>query len=195
MGDHNHPSRNCYSYHGCRCDDCRLAARDYQNAWNRANPEKMRAKRKRCYDANPAKHRARAAAWAKANPAKRAVYNARAYAKNPERTKIASRAWVKANPERARARALVSQHNRRARYFAAEGRLTPEARELLFETYGKACLRCGSADDIVVDHVVALSRGGSNLFENLQPLCRSCNVSKGNRNSTDYRIKMRTTEH
>lgn len=44
---------------------------------------------------------------------------------------------------------------------------------------GNKCVYCSAADDLTLDHVVPLSRGGSNTAENLVTACRSCNSSKG----------------
>ena len=56
----------------------------------------------------------------------------------------------------------------------------------LVEACGGRCLRCGVLDDLTVDHVIPLGRGGSNAIENIQPLCSECNSIKGCE-TTDYR--------
>jgi len=48
------------------------------------------------------------------------------------------------------------------------------------------CLHCGKVSILTVDHVVPLSRGGSNYPSNLQPLCISCNLRK-HTHAKDYR--------
>jgi 5-methylcytosine-specific restriction endonuclease McrA len=40
------------------------------------------------------------------------------------------------------------------------------------------CARCGSRQDLTVDHIVPLSRGGLSELSNMQTLCRSCNGIK-----------------
>lgn len=46
---------------------------------------------------------------------------------------------------------------------------------------GALCTHCGSADELTVDHIVPLSRGGENELENMQILCKSCNSRKRDR--------------
>jgi 5-methylcytosine-specific restriction endonuclease McrA len=49
------------------------------------------------------------------------------------------------------------------------------------------CVKCGASPssdhsvDLEVDHVIAISRGGSSEIENLQTLCRKCNQGKKDR--------------
>jgi 5-methylcytosine-specific restriction endonuclease McrA len=61
------------------------------------------------------------------------------------------------------------------------------------EFYEHTCLACGSRGGMTRDHIVPLSRGGSNNFTNLQPLCEPCNKEKGSE-ATDYRDSYLHTE-
>lgn len=62
-------------------------------------------------------------------------------------------------------------------------------KKLIFEKYGKSCLKCGSFEHIALDHIKPYSIYPELAIDpgNLQPLCRSCNSSKGNRSTVDYR--------
>jgi len=44
---------------------------------------------------------------------------------------------------------------------------------------GGRCVRCGSAKNLEFDHVIPLSKGGSNTARNIQLLCEKCNREKG----------------
>jgi 5-methylcytosine-specific restriction endonuclease McrA len=48
------------------------------------------------------------------------------------------------------------------------------------------CQYCGSTARLHVDHRVPLSRGGTNLFENLVTACAPCNQSKGPKPLSDW---------
>jgi hypothetical protein len=46
---------------------------------------------------------------------------------------------------------------------------------------GGACVRCGAKQDLHFDHIIPVSRGGGNSQENIQILCKSCNLQKSDR--------------
>ncbi len=86
-----------------------------------------------------------------------------------------------------RLRAAASDSGlRRAREAYAPGEHSNEEWNALLQRLGRRCLRCDAEDDITKDHIVPLSRGGTNDIENLQPLCRSCNSWKNDR-TVDFR--------
>ena len=67
------------------------------------------------------------------------------------------------------------------------GRVSPAQRVRVLDRDGHKCLRCGATERLHIDHVRPGSLGGDSVDDNLQTLCASCNTSKGNRSSADYR--------
>lgn len=43
------------------------------------------------------------------------------------------------------------------------------------------CAICKSKDNLTVDHIVPISKGGKHSSDNLQVLCSYCNTKKGNK--------------
>jgi hypothetical protein len=67
-------------------------------------------------------------------------------------------------------------------------------REIVFERDGHACVYCGSEDRLEGDHIISLSKGGSNALKNVATACRPCNLSKGSRAVSSWRLSVTATE-
>jgi len=61
-------------------------------------------------------------------------------------------------------------------------------RKKVFKRDGKKCSKCGSSENLTIDHITPIYRGGGNELGNLQVLCKSCNSSKSTK-IKDYRNK------
>lgn len=61
-------------------------------------------------------------------------------------------------------------------------------------TWGR-CWYCGGHlnpfEDLCIDHVFPLSRGGTNDIENLVPCCNHCNIEKGTSTVDEWRVNFR----
>lgn len=73
----------------------------------------------------------------------------------------------------------TSGKRRKEREKNAGAAYTPNEWEELKQKYENKCLRCGSIENLVADHVISLYCGGSNTIDNIQPLCSLCNLWKG----------------
>lgn len=70
----------------------------------------------------------------------------------------------------------VFNHKRRTK--TRTGDLTVEQWEEIKAYYGNVCLCCGSIENLQLEHVVPLARGGEHTASNIQVLCKSCNGKK-----------------
>lgn len=64
--------------------------------------------------------------------------------------------------------------------------INPSKKRSVYAKAGFKCLKCGSLNNLTVDHVVPLVKGGTHAIANLQCLCVGCNLEKGEE-IVDYR--------
>jgi 5-methylcytosine-specific restriction endonuclease McrA len=117
-------------------------------AWREANPEILRAQR---------------AAWRNANR-ERHIENARR--------------WAQENREQYNENMTRAAHKRRARLESIGGSYTQEEWIEVLVRFDNLCAKCARPSKLEVDHIIPISKGGSNYIGNIQPLCRSCNAKK-----------------
>ena len=72
----------------------------------------------------------------------------------------------------------VRENNRRSLKKGNGGRITKQDWLDILERDGHKCLKCGGTDNLTLDHIVPLSRGGRNDKSNAQVLCVKCNSEK-----------------
>lgn len=81
--------------------------------------------------------------------------------------------WAAEHPNQVKLYKLRSDHKRRVKLinspFPKEFRLGP------------CCWVCLSTENLTVDHIIPVSRGGTNDISNLTTLCGSCNSRKNNK--------------
>jgi hypothetical protein len=128
--------------------------------------------------------------WRERNPIKarkmrlesNRAWRKRATEQDRERNRESSLVWSRNHPDRR----LAVDRKQRAIRSKAEGHFTAES----FKTLGNVCVCCGVDESglsllgrrLVPDHVVPLSKGGTNYISNIQPLCHGkggCNNIKG----------------
>ena len=65
---------------------------------------------------------------------------------------------------------------------SAEGRqgIPSGVRREVWRRDGGKCARCGAKENLEYDHIIPLSKGGSNTARNIELLCERCNRSKSN---------------
>ena len=124
------------------------------------------------------------AKWAQAKVEQKHRESAYRYRhKNLDAINARTREQHRKNPGRIKG----NYHARRARKLEAGGRFTGPEWIALCVKYAHRCVACCKVNvPLTADHIVALHTGGSNHISNIQPLCRSCNSSKGAK-TIDYR--------
>ncbi len=190
MANFRHGSTSGYSYHGCKCDECRAGKKARDRAYYLANRERIKAHERAKYIPKPAK-----------------VLLTEAEKK--ARNRVSSQRWKDANREQVREASRIRyyeimltdpEHIRKLRRDYAKtpyGRVlyrqaqelrrrgTPYTQESLewiasIDWSTEICTYCEDAPATEIDHILPIAKGGTGERENLTPVCRTCNARKGN---------------
>jgi len=135
--------------------------RSYNKAYYASHRAYFDRHNKRYYEAHKDDEKARATAWQIAHPEQARTINRKAKARYRRTAK-------------GKESAIRDAHRRRT-----VGKIAWRAWKQKLRRLGGACVSCGRTDDIQIDHILPVAKGGTNDIRNLQPLCRRCNVRKG----------------
>lgn len=183
---------------------CRLCYNQKKYAWAKENPEKVKqstVKRPtRPYSQSSERtkqsRRKNAARWNKENRVKTREYQKKWRLSHPEEYKAWNDAWNDANRDKSRDYARINAHKRRTYKSKSEESFTVNEWRQMKETYCNTCLSCKKQEPEITlsaDHIIPLSKGGSNSISNIQPLCTRCNSRKGTK-TIDFRDSFELTE-
>lgn len=143
---------------------------DRQKRWRQANPKQGVARATRHRLKYPERHLSAVKRW---------------QARNPEKTLEINIAWKRSNPDQV----LAQGRARRARLKGAVGKHTAADVKVITRAQRGKCAWCREPLSIGqrhVDHIMPLALGGSNDRQNIQVLCRDCNLSKGAKHPIEF---------
>jgi 5-methylcytosine-specific restriction endonuclease McrA len=124
--------------------------------------------------------------WVDNNREKHNQYRAKSYQKNRDKYLAIAKRYY--NTIKGKINNRIRQHKRRARKNAAEGFHTYEDIKNIYNKQQGKCAWCGCfvGEKYHVDHVIPLSRGGSDFPENLVISCQTCNQKKWNKLPSEW---------
>lgn len=124
--------------------------------------------------------------WVENNREKHNEYSRKVYSNNPEKYRSAARAFY--NTIIGKLNNRIRQHKRRARKNEAQGTHTREDIKNIYSKQKGLCYWCGIpvGNKYHIDHIIPLSRGGSNFPENLAVSCPTCNQKKWNKLPSEW---------
>lgn len=169
-----------------RCKACRIADND---AYKKANPEKVRESNRKYNANNPEKRRDQEKRKPSRQPERMQAYRRDYYLKTAEKQKAHGREWRKNNPEKRR----MQERKRRALEYNAISE--PYTTQDVLNRYGTNCRYCyepinfdaprivgtpGWELGLHLDHVIPLSKNGTDTLDNVEPAHALCNMRRFN---------------
>lgn len=169
------------------CQACYFGKRAVEKAWIEKNKEHHDNRKKQYALENKEKIKARKQAYRERNKEAIKAYTANYQQVNAEKIKVQKNAYKKANPE------LIVEISQRRRARKLEAPNDGHTIKDVLELYGSNCHICNEPIDLEaprstkkegwkkglhIDHLIPLSRGGTNLLENVRPSHGICNLLK-----------------
>lgn len=186
---HNQPCEDCTKCGGPRvwklrkrgtseryCSACASAKAAKRR---KVHPDRVREASRRYEEANQKKRAEAQRRYKKANPDKYHENRRRWREANPEKCRESSRRWARENPEQKRAN---SARYRARKAQAFDDGWSFEAMTKMMRTGEHTCFICEKATADTVEHLIPISLGGGNTWDNLALACQSCNSAKGGDN-------------
>jgi 5-methylcytosine-specific restriction endonuclease McrA len=161
-------ARSTKDGHLYQCKSCIL---ERVKKWRRENPELVKERRKQTYLKKREQNIIDAIEWGRNNKDKRIIAKNKWRAKNKELTNHYTKSYI-------------------YRRKGAEGSHSLEQYKAKLEAYQGMCAYCGVNKADTKDHVLPLSKGGSNNIDNIVPACLSCNSSKRDKSVLLWKSKL-----
>ncbi len=190
-----HPYKNgqrwcqiCQAYKPAEEFGAQLTARCHEHwlIWNREKNRKRHA-------AHPEEDVQRAKRWREQNPKQAQINSRKQAARQKALGYPATKKWQKNNPDKVREgwrkndkkwrtenpeKHQAAAHRKRVRRQGNNiGQHTGQELRTLQEQFNDTCLYCQKSKE-AWDHIIPVSRGGTNFIWNMAPTCKPCNSSK-----------------
>ena len=155
-------------------EDNREKIAEHHRQYNQANKEKIAEQQRQYYLDNKEVILERIRRYQQEHGEEIAIYAQQYHLEHKEERAEYNRLYAEAHPEVF----LNAGRKRRAAKLGANGNFTDEEFQLLCEAFKNRCIYCHLELPLTADHMIPLSRGGSDNIDNIVPACKSCNSRK-----------------
>ena len=107
---------------------------------------------------------------------------------NPEKTKQYHKEYSEKNKEKEKIRFREKESKRRA--LKKNNGVFYISKKELNSMLSSACVICSSIENITIDHIIPISRGGTHGIGNIQPMCLPCNTKKIDKTMSEFKYYM-----
>lgn len=157
----------------------------------KSNPARCKEYKRKYYESNKVSVIQRAKEWKSAHQEKTKASNAKYRQNNKEQITAARQKWIRDNPDKVKSLRHRSKAVRRSRL-----RVGHDNHRVISDWVKKwknrnkvECFWCRCkfrGDDMHIDHVVPISKGGLHCLQNLVTSCAKCNQRKSARNPEEF---------